>query len=78
MTKDTTDPADNAPDEEPRSDPISPDAAFEGPAAENAYPESRTITIDGVTKPANQALRYYNRVHGLVDPAARKRNDGDD
>lgn len=55
-----------------RMDPEDKDAVWEGPAAEYACPESFTITIDGGTKPANQALREYNRRHGLVDRAAKK------
>ena len=60
--------------------PEDPDSAWEGPAAENAYPEDHMIEIDGVKRPANDAMRYYNRVHGLVDKAAewqdkRKRAD---
>lgn len=76
-------------DEKPRRkkerdfDPEDKDSAWEGPAAENAYPEDEMITIDGVEKPANEALRYYNKVHGLVDEAAvwqdkRKKNKADD
>lgn len=55
-------------------DPEDPDSAWEGPAAENAYPEDRMIEIDGVLKPANDAARYYNRIHGLVDEAAERQD----
>ncbi len=51
-------------------DPEDPDSVWEGPAAENAYPEDHMIEIDGKLTPANDAARYYNRVFGLTDPAA--------
>ena len=50
--------------------PEDPDSAWEGPAAENAYPEDHMIEIDGKLRPANEAARYYNRVFGDADPAA--------
>ena len=62
--------------------PEDPDSAWEGPAAENAYPEDHMIEIDGKLRPANDAARYYNRIHGHTDPAAewqdeREKKDSD-
>ncbi len=64
-------------------DPEDPDSAWEGPAAENAYPEDRMIEIDGVKTPANDAARAYNRIFGQTDPAAewqdkREKKDSDE
>lgn len=53
-----------------RSHPELSDAAFEGPMSENAYPEDRTIEIDGKEVSMNDIARRYNKTHGQVDAAA--------
>ncbi len=53
-----------------RSHPELSDSAFDGPMSENAYPEERTVEIDGKQVSMNEIARRYNKAHGMVDKAA--------
>lgn len=57
-------------DSNDKLDPEDLDAALEGPMSENAYPDDRTVNIDGREVPMNDLARRYNKHHGLTDNAA--------
>lgn len=53
-----------------RSHPESADAAFEGPASENAYPETQGIMVGGKFMSMNDMARAYNRSAHMTDEYA--------